>query len=200
MIRTPSGYKIRIRSLLDWNPNESDLLSCFIRNLKGKDNKKDWSYFARQFVNQHNLLELKKSYELFPCWSRFYNINSAVKIRCHASLFASELHKNIPGNVHDSLVKKADQAPQTKRLGRQARLKQSKDHEIFSMYSNAKIQFLESQGCLVFVDDIVTTGSTAEVAFKALGCPNHFEVWCLAYRTHLRSRPIFDTLQTFGDL
>lgn len=35
---------------------------------------------------------------------------------------------------------------------------------------------------VVFVDDVVTTGSTAQAAFLALGSPSTFNVWTLAYR------------------
>lgn len=36
-----------------------------------------------------------------------------------------------------------------------------------------------------FVDDVLTTGSTALAAWQALGHPRHFTVWSLIYRSRL---------------
>lgn len=35
-------------------------------------------------------------------------------------------------------------------------------------------------GTIIFIDDVVTTGSTAMAAWNALENPPHFEVWCMA--------------------
>lgn len=35
----------------------------------------------------------------------------------------------------------------------------------------------------IFVDDVVTTGATAQAAYRALGCPANFQVWALAHRS-----------------
>ena len=40
----------------------------------------------------------------------------------------------------------------------------------------------------IFVDDVVTTGSTAQAAWHALGSPKGFEVWCLAYQPRLAAQ------------
>lgn len=46
-----------------------------------------------------------------------------------------------------------------------------------------------------FVDDVVTTGSTARAAWRALGCPSHFSVFSLIYRSHLLQEDQIDILQ-----
>jgi len=43
----------------------------------------------------------------------------------------------------------------------------------------------------VFVDDVITTGSTARAAWQALGQPDSFEVWTLACRPKLAGKPSF---------
>jgi len=42
-----------------------------------------------------------------------------------------------------------------------------------------------AQKTVVFVDDVITTGSTAMAAYIALGDPENFEVWTLAHRPKL---------------
>lgn len=44
-----------------------------------------------------------------------------------------------------------------------------------------RTDFIE-YGTIIFIDDVVTTGSTARAAWKALGCPDFFEVWCIAFQ------------------
>lgn len=41
-------------------------------------------------------------------------------------------------------------------------------------------------GTIIFIDDVVTTGSTAMAAWKALKKPPHFEVWCMAIQPRYR--------------
>lgn len=43
----------------------------------------------------------------------------------------------------------------------------------------------------VFVDDVITTGSTAQAAYEALGEPESFEVWALICRPKLAGKPSF---------
>lgn len=42
-------------------------------------------------------------------------------------------------------------------------------------------------GTIIFIDDVVTTGSTAMAAWKALEKPPRFEVWCMAVQPRYRS-------------
>lgn len=41
-------------------------------------------------------------------------------------------------------------------------------------------------GTIIFIDDVVTTGSTAMAAWKALKKPPRFEVWCMAIQPRYR--------------
>lgn len=40
---------------------------------------------------------------------------------------------------------------------------------------------------VIFVDDVVTTGSTALAAWEAIGKPKDFKIWCLGYRPKLKN-------------
>jgi predicted amidophosphoribosyltransferase len=42
---------------------------------------------------------------------------------------------------------------------------------------------------VIFVDDVLTTGSTAEGVWKALGRPDEYEIWCIAYQPRLAAPP-----------
>lgn len=58
--------------------------------------------------------------------------------------------------------------------------------------ANVKIGSIGGSGCaksnIIFVDDVLTTGSTAQAAYEVLGKPENFAVWCLAYRPLLAEK------------
>lgn len=43
---------------------------------------------------------------------------------------------------------------------------------------------LKAKNKIIFVDDVLTTGSTAQAAWLALGKPKDFEAWTLIYRSY----------------
>ncbi len=47
-------------------------------------------------------------------------------------------------------------------------------------------ELANDQTLYIFVDDVITTGSTALLAYKSLGKPKHFEIWTLFNRPRLR--------------
>jgi hypothetical protein len=50
----------------------------------------------------------------------------------------------------------------------------------FELNNKSSIEILQKQmGTVVFVDDLITTGSTARAAWQILGRPSRFEVWTL---------------------
>ena len=44
------------------------------------------------------------------------------------------------------------------------------------------IEDIDSQSVIIFCDDLVTTGATAQSAWRALGKPSNYFVWAIAYR------------------
>jgi predicted amidophosphoribosyltransferase len=192
-IKTPNAYKIKVRSLFDWNPWESDLLSGFVADLKGTKGTDMWTYWSQQFVWHQDLLGAEKNYLLCPCWGRSSRPD-------HATLFARGLSQFLYSEIHSVFIDSHLAPGQTKRLSHQERKKRAINHEIFSQLERPWRPQKSKGDRVIFVDDIVTTGATAEVAFKVLGCPEDFEVWSLFYRTPLRNKSNLDTLLPSGDI
>lgn len=92
----------------------------------------------------------------------------------HAALFAEGLAQALGGNMKD--LQRIDQP--------QEGSQKQKDVE-----ARREIQFLPPQNALtdsvIFVDDIITSGATAQAAYEALGRPKHYQVWTLASRPKL---------------
>lgn len=192
-IKTPNSYKLKVRSLFDWNPWESDFLSGFVTDQKGTKAKDSWTYWSQQFIWHHGLIGDEKEYLLCPCWGRSEKPD-------HASLFAFGLSQFLYSELHPIIIDGYSVSEQTKRLSQLERKKRAKNHEFFSQLAMPLGPQKLKEGHVIFVDDIVTTGATAEVAFKVLGCPDNFEVWSLFYRTPLRNKSNFDTLLPSGDI
>ena len=96
----------------------------------------------------------------------------------HAALWAQKLALHSSSGIYLNCLKRVGQEKQS-RLSRGERGQRIMKYRQLRLRRWAKIK---KQGKVVFCDDVVTTGQTAKAAFKALGEPENFEVWCLAYR------------------
>ncbi|MBL7670156.1 MAG: hypothetical protein JNM39_06695 [Bdellovibrionaceae bacterium] len=165
-------------SLYEWIPGYSDEFSNWIMSLKRAPARK-WTALAEEFsarkLSESHVVNLERC--LVPC-------PAGAPSRQHAQRWAEALSRVGCGPVRNLLeFDKGD-------LHR-ARLDQKKlnrqDRRLISMKRIENIT-MPSPGCAyIFVDDIVTTGSTALSAWKALGKPQNFQVWCVATRPRLRS-------------
>ncbi|WP_168196703.1 ComF family protein [Bdellovibrio sp. ZAP7] len=158
-------------ALFRWNPGTSDLLSTQIAGLKGYHHRPDWSYWATRFATRRMLQGLPdRKIIVIPAPSKNHK-------RDHAHQWAEALAKAVGGEVHPCLKKVTTRnqrgATRDKRV--EVILELDENSSVVSEYW--------SEALWVFADDIVTTGSTALAAFKALGSPPHFETWALAHRT-----------------
>ena len=167
---------LTVRSLFDWTPGESDEFSKWILRLKKSPSCK-WSRLADLFV-QHHISDLGRGGPclLIPC-------PNAEKSRDHALKWARAIGVYGHGPLIEALdiEKKARSGPQ--------KIKNRQERRNIEFVLSEKItgqMHLERFEKIIFLDDIVTSGSTARAAHKALGSPKNFEVWCVGHRLSLR--------------
>jgi competence protein ComFC len=157
---------IKLKTLMIWNPNQSDLLSNLIIQLKHSDDK-TWSILAQEFLMSRN--------------SDFADEAILVSLasednKSHGQMWGQGLSEltgipHIMGltKVHESRSQKGKNRSQRQNLELQLIVD-------ISVLKNRRV---------IFVDDVVTTGATLLAAHKALGLPDNFECWSLCYRNSL---------------
>jgi predicted amidophosphoribosyltransferase len=154
------------------------LLSALIRALKGGDHREDLSFIAQAWVRKSVLVRsnsLKPPVVLIPCPSRKKGE------RDHAFALAQALSAVTQWPVKTNLIVLAQDGRSQKQKGRLERTERrflAQESPDLSVY-----------GTIIFIDDVVTTGSTVEAAWKALHRPENFEVWCVAFQPRLAGKP-----------
>lgn len=167
-----------VHSLYEWIPGLSDGFSKWILSLKRAPSRK-WIALAEEFAAL-KLAEVQgRSMDvcLVPCPARSPS-------RQHAQRWAEALCQIGCGPVRNLIeFDKGDLHRahlDQKKLNRQER-------RLISMRRIENITIPPSDWSYIFVDDVVTTGFTALSAWKALGRPQNFQVWCIATRPRLRT-------------
>lgn len=160
----------RLRALYLWYPGESDLLSALVLSLKGKRSQRAWDVFARRMVVS-TLPNLKPGKRL-----HFVPAPSKDGKEDHAFYFAQALAKHAGGIFLPCLGKASSGNQRSADRGQRALI------EMELVEKNTALSENSTDILWVFVDDILTTGSTARAAQLALGSPPHFEIWVLAVR------------------
>jgi predicted amidophosphoribosyltransferase len=149
-------------SLFDWYPNEDRKLSKLMISLKGGRLSKTFDYYAQAFVSRLGAIELEENTVLVPC--------PANSQRKHAFTLAQSI-SILVGAPIDSCLQKEEQHTSQKSKSRAERQKTE-----MTCLRNL------SRKHVIFIDDIVTTGSTVLSARNAIGPCRSFKVWCLAHR------------------
>ena len=165
------GAKKQWRSLFHWKPGESDLLSNLILNLKGAGASMAWDFYAASFAQKYvPALPVGRRLRLVPAPSKTGGPD-------HATLFAQALARHCGAEFCPCLRKISQASQRGGSRGDRALI------EMELVEKNTVMPEDWSEVLWIFVDDIVTTGSTARAAELALGRPPHFEVWVLAERS-----------------
>lgn len=161
-----------IYSLYEWNPGQSDLLSSTFLALKQGQRREAWNHYAAGFVRKRMALNMSPSTKI-----RFVPAPSSSGQQDHALVYAEELARHFGGEVIPCLkkLKKKTQRGGNRRQRQRLRLGLDEKYSEVSKDSTDTLW--------VFVDDILTTGSTAHAAYEVLGTPTHFEVWVLGRRS-----------------
>lgn len=166
---------LEVVSLFEWIPGQQEVLSRLVMALKGHDRRALWKYYAQCFWQRHliSFPAVDKRILLVPSPSRTLRVD-------HASLFTLGLQEAMGGAICNVLQREPDFIEQ-KRKSKEQRL--AVRFQWAENFSAAQFRRLSRGHRIVFVDDVVTTGSTAKAAWKALGKPEDFTIWSLAQRS-----------------
>lgn len=158
---------LRVLSLFDWAPQQSDTLSRLLLALKGSKKITAWQHWANYFWLQKapSLSQFKKII--------FIPAASTTGKSDHAFHFAMALADICAGEVLNILEKTTKAHQRTKNRDQRSGV---------SIRSHVKIAAKSKEVLYILVDDVLTTGSTALSSYEALGRPANFEVWVLAKR------------------
>lgn len=168
-----ANYKFKTKTLIVWNKSETQTFkSHVLMQLKGSLKKpKIWSELAWSFVQKNKISEQYKNYRFVPAPAKIH------KNEDHAYQWCEAIVKILGCEVSHSLKRVTDSGEQKKKS-----LEERKESQMRSVEPNTEAC---NERKIIFFDDIVASGSTAEAAFKALGEPPFFEVWAVAHRPKL---------------
>jgi predicted amidophosphoribosyltransferase len=177
-------------SLFDWRRDESLLVSKLLNRLKVKHKilAKSWGRelflafeYEQLYLSAQSIDWSKTTYIIYPpSTTRSGNDNNtqflalgfaaACEIRCRTEFCKDALLRGEEGADFTVL----GPIEQKKRTRQQRRKKE--------LCLNEKYSYLKANFQYVFIDDIWTTGSTAQAAWRALGRPKLFHVVTIARR------------------
>lgn len=170
VIELKNGKKIKLHYFYLWCPNNDKLIRQLVYALKG-----NWSNSAYRSVlstptELNSLVARLKGYVIVP---------SPPPIgveRDHATGLGHYLAGIVGLPIAHALLRETNESQKKLNLS-QRRIK--------------KMKAIKGQKALpkvLLVDDVVTSGSTVEAAYEALGQPPRFEVIALAYRAKLTGK------------
>lgn len=176
---------LNVTAATTWIPDENRALSLLLKSLKGEDFRKGWAELAREFVSRLSLrsLELLRPISNAPVGARHQRFvlvppPRSSEGRCHALHFAEGIAQLIGLEVFDVLRHRPPQQNRDVDFPAQ----KARDKEQRKLRTFYKFSELPSQCIPIIVDDIVTTGGTAQAAWQALGRMENAQVWCFAHR------------------
>lgn len=167
-------HKLQVEALYHWLPGRQEVLSRLVHAMKGEKGEKLWQHYAEEFLRRRwSDRPSRKPYLLIPAPSRQGK-------KDHAYYFVKGLIEAGAGIELYSCLSRGSAAGAQKKRTRSQRERTAMEwaENITQKDFNAK----SAGKHVIFVDDIVTTGSTARAAWRTLGKPRDFAVWALAQR------------------
>jgi predicted amidophosphoribosyltransferase len=169
-----SGYPFPVYSLFEWSEESAALIKPLIYGMKG-----GYAYRSAHLLTSELIFKLSATRQGIHTPRFVYPGSSSHRKRHdHAWLLAHLL---------------AEQWRVEAPLRLEFESKAEGNQKLRSQEERSKRRFQLPEGLSplrtnerwVFVDDVITSGSTAMAAFMALGDPEEFEVWALACRPKL---------------
>ncbi len=156
------SYPFPLTTLFSWNQSNHRFVQKLTYQMKGNGVHSLWKWFALGLVQKGDVQVLPTA--VVPCPSRegaYWD---------HSSLFAKEVSRVLGIPLVRAL-----------RFSDASKLKQKS----LSLKERKVLKFKalkEIEGPILFVDDVVTSGSTAVAAREALKSSYFFEVWAISCR------------------
>lgn len=160
-----------VYSLWTWGELDHSI-SCLLYSLKGGGGFSFYQFLAKESVLQFSFLKKKGVYIPAPPSRRGLD---------HAGTFSEALAQVSKFKVLNILQRTGE--------GRQkylSRLERARRSIALCKFSGLRKDLVGQAESVIFIDDVLTTGSTALSAYQALGCPKSFKVLVLAYRPKIR--------------
>ncbi len=163
---------LKITSLFSWEPNSNRLLSNLLMAQKDGNLSSAIEYYAKILASKAKPVAQDRSIYFIPC-------PAGAPDRNHAQILAEKIAEAVGASVLECLIW-ADSSIEPKIEQKKAKLRERQNRSLRLVRSAIPPDFGKAH--VIFIDDIVTTGSTAKAAKNALAISGPLEVWALAYR------------------